>query len=536
MSSVARQAERLLLELDAVMADYEKTGRLDHFGGDLHAAKARLRTTSLGGSMDFVMREFMVGGPSGTRAMVAYLEGAVDLSLLNGVVLKNLLYEKLAGTRDAVRQIRRALLPVAHVKGQKDWAEILSSLTDANPVLFVEDLDHAFALDIPKWPARAIPNATSELSVKGPQDAFTEPLKTNLALLRRYVRSDSLRAERLTIGTRTHTDIAVCYLEGVANPSLVENVKRRIAAIKIGDGVTIAKVQVYLRDHPGTPFPLTRTSPRPDEACRALALGKVVVISDNDPFVLLLPTTITDFYSTQQDYQFNFWEASYTRVIRMIAWFIGLYLPALYIAVASVNPDLLPPRFALVLAGSRESLPFPPILEVLIMFVIIEVVREASLRLPQPMGTTLGTVGAIVLGTAIVQAGIVSAQMIIVVTLTALSVFTTPDFAMTAPWRLLMWVFVLGAYVFGVYGIMLATFLLLGMLARLTSTGYPYFSPLGPIVPRDLRDSLIRTSLPALRRRPVKAHALNVREKGRYGLRGEEPALDVSQEIGRGDE
>lgn len=510
-----------------MVAEYGRTGRLDSYAGDLAAARVRLTTPAMGRSADFVLRDLSLRGGGGPRALLAYLHGTVDERMLDGTVLEAALDGAQPGQATAAA-VQRALLPVAQVIRQHRWTDIFASLLDGHPVLLIAGLPEAFVLNLAKWPARAVSSPDSEASIKGSQEAFAGPLTTNLALLRRYVRSEQLRFDRLVVGRRSHTHVCVCYLDGLANPALVGAVKGRIAAMDVSEVLNSTTVQNHLADQALSLFPLTRSTQRIDSASKDLTAGKVLIVVDNDPFVISAPSTLDDFYQTAQDYQFNFWTGTYGRLVRLVGVLLALYLPSLYIALDSVNPGMMPIRFLLTVAGSREGIPFPPILEVVVMFVIIEVLREATMRLPERLGTAIGTVGAIVLGTAIVKAGIVSSQMIIVVTLTALAVFTVPDFAMSGPLRILFWPFVLGANLLGIFGILIGTWFALGYVARLSSFGQPLFSPWGPLVLRDQGDAVLRLPLMALRRRQSTTHALDETSQGAYLQPDELPPLDAA--------
>lgn len=528
VQALADAAKRLASELTAVVTEYESTGRLDTYGGDLQAAVGRLQASPACSSMDVRQRHLTVGGPHGRAALLVYLHATVDMLRLQAV-LETLMSEA-PSPQTRGDELSQSLLAVAHVGEERRWPKIFAAILSGQPVLLVQGHAQAYTLDLTLWPQRAVPQAQIESSIKGPQDAFTEPLETNIALLRRYMRSSDLRITQMTLGARSNTAVAICYLEGVANPALVAAVNARLNAIQTASIISSAALQAHLGDQRLSLFPLTRGSERIDNAAKSLSEGKIIILADNDPFALAVPATVMDFYQTAQDYRFTFWEGSYTRLIRFAGLLLGLYLPSMYIAMSSVNPDMLPVRFLLVVAGSREGLPFPPVLEVLVMFTIIEVLREATLRLPSQLGQAIGTVGAIVLGTAIVKAGIVSSQMIIVVTLTALAVFTVPDFSMSAPVRIMLWVFVLGSFVLGIFGILIGTWFLLGYVARLSSFGQPYFAPFGPIMPRDLADSVVRAPRMALRRRPAKVHTTDVVQQAPYDLSAPSPQVDQTQE------
>ncbi|NMP22041.1 hypothetical protein HIJ39_06700 [Sulfobacillus sp. DSM 109850] len=313
-----------------------------------------------------------------------------------------------------------------------------------------------------------------------------------MSQLRRQLATPHLVFDQLTVGTRYPVSVVIAYLDDVVNPALRDAVRARVTRIRAETVVNSTLVASYLRDHPGTLFPTVRNSERVDLVVWQLLSGKVAVLVDGDPFVLWGPATVCDFYHTSEDYTSAWYDASFIRAIRWLAWAFGVYLPALYIALTEVNPELVPPPLVILTAGSHPGLPFTPIVEVLVMILIIEILREAALRLPKALGTTIGTVGAIVVGTAVVKAGFVSPQIIVVMTLTALSFFTAPSYDLTGTWRLVSWVILVSAFIYGVYGIVLATLGLTIKLVTETSFGVPYLTPLAPFRPVDWVDTLRR--------------------------------------------
>jgi len=501
LRTIAGEAKYLGGELNSLLAALADPSPDAGFDGSLDRVAARLRAAPLGRSVDFVLRPFRWGGVHGRRGMLVYLQATVDQATLEFVM------ERLADApvrTDAVFDDAAVPAPVqAHAAPA--WTDVMQHVSAGHPVLFLDKQAPPWALDLSAFPALSVARPMTEVSIKGPQDGFTGTLTTDIALLRRYVRSGDLRVEQILVGKRTRTPVAICYLNRLAQPALVRAIRGRLRRIPVASALEGNQVQAYLRSEGLSLVPLARTAERVNEAARAVSQGRVVVMVENDPFAIFLPAVLADFYSTEQDYQFTFWEASYVRLIRIVSLLISLYLPAVYVALTSVNINLVPPTFALILAGSREGLPFPPVVETVLMVLTIEILREASLRLPQPMAAGIGTVGGIVLGTAAVRAGIVSPQMVVVVTLTALALFTAPDFAITPTWRILLWVFVAAAYVLGVYGVMLGTVGLVAYLARVTSLGVPYLMPAGPIIVRDLSGALLRGPLWHRPFRPVRA-------------------------------
>ncbi len=447
---------------------------------DMDAVAARLMAR-LGTSPDVIVRRFRIGG---TRAgLVCYLDNLVDVSIIDRDILRPVL-QGADPAQDG--------LPVSHAAATQDWETLITGILAGHTAVCLEDLPEVWMVDTVKVPQRSIERPQTEMAIRGPQEAFNEVLATQLSQLRRRLATPHLVFDQLTVGTRYPVAVVIAYLDDVVNPALRDAVRARVTRIRAETIVNSTLVASYLRDHPGTLFPTVRNSERVDLVVWQLLSGKVAVLVDGDPFVLWGPATLCDFYRTSEDYTSAWYDASFIRAIRWLAWAFGVYLPALYIALTEVNPDLVPPPLVILTAGSHTGLPFTPIVEVLVMILIIEILREAALRLPKALGTTIGTVGAIVVGTAVVKAGFVSPQIIVVMTLTALSFFTAPSYDLTGTWRLVSWVILVSAFIYGVYGIVLATLGLTIKLVTETSFGVPYLTPLAPFRPADWVDTLWR--------------------------------------------
>ena len=505
-------ASRLAGRVNAYLKDLAARGELGRYTGSIGDAQERIESL-LGASPDVVLRRIRIGADAARPALLTYVDGMTDDDLLQATIarLQDAAWHAptVQGTGDAAEGAVQALLSVGGVQREDRWSTLLTQLLYGTALLFVEGIATAWMLDTTKLPARSVGTPQSEPSVKGPQEAFTEVLFNNLSQIRHHIRDTRIEFDTCTVGSYTKTTVALAHVRGLTNPDLVLAVQHRLQSID-RDYVQYAnEVSPYLHDHPRSLFPLVRSTERVDWAVRDLMNGKVVVIVDGDPFVLSLPVSVMDFFQTTQDYIFSAWEASLVRVVRLMGVLLGLYLMPLYIALFSVNPGLVPTKLVLAVAGARQHIPFPPIMEVAIMWIIIEVLREAANRLPQPLATTLGTVGAVVVGTAIVKAGIVDPIMIVLVTLSAIGLFTIPAYEMGAAFRWMFWVMVGGASVLGVLGVILVTVALIGYLSALETFGVPYFAPFAPILPSDLGDTLVRAPLPWLRKRPVTNHPLD---------------------------
>jgi len=435
-----------------------------------------------------VSRKLMLAG---RRSLLVYFGGAVD----RAEVERELVAALQAAGESAVSDfatLARAAVPSLVVKTVTTWTDASDEFVAGHVLLFIDGVGGALAFDLKKIPTRSLGPPQLEQSVLGPQVAFLEDIKSNLALIRDRIRSPRLKVWHRAIGTDTKTQVAIVHLDGATDPEVVTRVQDAIAEAQPKDLQVIATITGILEQRPFSLFPQLRMTQRVDEASRAALSGRMLIMMHGDPTVAIYPSTLGDFYRTMQDYMMTFWEASYVRVLRFLATLTALYLPAFYVAATTVNPDLMPTRLAIVVAGSREGVPFSPIVEVVIMMIIVEFLREAALRMPSQMSSTLGTVGAIVVGTALVKAGLISDLMIVIATIAAVADFTAPSFEITSVWRILLWPMAFAAALWGMLGIIALSFAVLASLASLEVSGLPYLAPLVPSAASDPRDSLVR--------------------------------------------
>ncbi len=485
---------------------------MDVFSGNVAGAYQRLKNT-MGQSPDIIIRQFTLGSKSPIPAVLSFVDGLASNQMIDQDIIALMQrYEEAESQATSTDELHRLVMEriasVGHVSMETQWTKLSVKLMAGNTVVFIEGNPHVLIMDTVKYPQRSVSRAQTERSVSGPEQSFNEVLLTQMNLIRRQLRSPELHFDSVTMGSMTQTSVVIAHIEGLTNPELVAAVKRRLATAKLDALQYAEELSPYLVENPHSLFPQIRRSERVDVIIRVLLMGKVAIMVDGCPRPLTVPSTFMDFYQTTDDYTATFWTASLARAVRLIAIILGFTLPALYIALTSVNPDLLPTKLVLTIAGSREGIPFPPIFEVLIMWIIIEVLREASLRLPQSMSTTIGTVGAIVVGTAVVKAGIVSDILIVIMTLAAVALFAAPVFEMATPWRVLFWVLIASAYLLGIYGIILTLMMVIAHLVSLENFGVAYLTPFGPLRPRDLQDTWLRLPYSQLLRRPTQLHAI----------------------------
>ncbi|PSR34976.1 MAG: spore germination protein [Sulfobacillus benefaciens] len=508
--------------LEALIQDFtqgkssSQSPTLDQFSGDVEAAYDRLKST-VGQSPDIIIRRFFIGQSHQVPALLAFVDGLASNEMIDQDTVT--LMQTFKGTESLLKNpaiahqiIHDSVVSVGHATVETKWSKLIIDLMGGNTIVWIQGCPEVLVLDTVKYPARAISAPMTERAVKGPQEAFNEVILTQMNLIRRRIKSPNLHFDPVKIGQLSQTLVVVAHVEGVTNPELVMAVKRRLADIQIANLEYSNTLSESLSSSHSL-FPQVRSTERADIVARDLSMGKVAIMVDNTPYALTLPATFIDFYQTTDDYTASFWEASLERLVRLLGLFVGLLLPPLYIALSSVDPELLPTKLVITIAGSRVGIPFPPIFEVIIMWTIIEILREAAIRLPKGLSTTLGTVGAIVVGTAVVKAALVSDIMIVIITLTALGLFTSPVYEMAVPWRILFWFVILAAYFLGVYGIILSLIVILAHLASLENFGVPYLSPFGPLRIRDLKDSWVKFPEDAMVYRPTSLRTVSPKQR-----------------------
>lgn len=380
----------------------------------------------------------------------------------------------------------------------EDFEALIKTVLNGDLALMVEGASVALRMNSTGFEKRAITEPASETVVRGPREGFTENIKTNATLIRRKIKSSKLRVEHMIVGKKTNTDVYVMYLEDVAKQDIVKQVKARLIQIKVDGILETGYLEQYIEDAPFSPFSTLSYTEKPDVIAGKLLEGRVAILVDGTPFVLTAPMLFVESFQTSEDYYTRHFQASFNRIVRFIAYFFAIFLPAIYIALTSFHQELIPTTLLLTVANAREGTPFPVFVEVLIMVFAFEVLREAGIRLPRPVGQAISIVGALIMGEAAVSAGLVGAPMVITIALTAVSSFLVPTQNDSA--TVLRGVMMILAALLGFYGIMLGVLSVLIHLCSLTSFGVPYFDAFS--FSRDLKDSVIRAPLWTMKRRP----------------------------------
>ncbi len=427
---------------------------------------------------DVVIREISIPANPPRKAMLVFAKGLVDnKDITSSVLIPLFAVKELSG--DIINFLITNHLSSDQAMPTKDYKMVVKGINDGDTALFVDGADEAILVFTKGFEHRAIGRPMIEQTVRGSQSAFTETLRTNITLVRLALRSRDLVTEMITLGKRSQIDCAVMYLESVANPDLVAEVKRRLSNIST-DHIAAGMLEQLIEDHPGIPLPQILSTERPDRVSSHLAEGRISILLDGDPFALVVPISLFTLYHSPEDFVLKMPSGTFMRLLRFTASFVAGIFPALYIAISYYHVEALPTDLILAVAGARERIPFPAFVEVIFMELSFEFIREAGTRIPGMLGETLGIVGAIILGQAVVAANLVSPVTVVIVAITAIAAFAIPDFRMGMAVRQVRFLYLLAAMMLGLVGVGSLLFVLTVVICSMKSFGVPFLSPVAP--------------------------------------------------------
>lgn len=485
----ADQASNQRPDQPADSAAGDAAGRAPAFSPRLTDNTAQLRRM-LGNANDLLISEHRTAG--GIQYAVVCIDG-----LSNRMLIQEYMLEALIDSDAPDLQ-----LPVQEMRTTSSFDEAVIAILSGDSAVLREGCAAAWVVGTKGWSTRAVEEPQTEALIRGPRAGFTEDFRTNTALIRRRLRDPNLRFETMQLGRRSRTDIAIVYVEGIVNDKILQEVRRRIRTIDVDDVTGSGFVEQWLSDHFLSPFPQIMSTERPDKVTAALLQGKVGIVIDNTPFQLIMPMTFFSFFHSPEDYYQNWLITTVIRIMRFGAAFLATFLPAFYIALLEYHHGMLPSELAFSIAGSREGVPFPAVVEAFAMEATLELLREAGIRLPKPIGQTIGIVGGLVIGEAAVRAGVVSPIMVIIVAITAISSFSLPSYAFAISLRMVRFAVMLSAALFGLYGIVLSYIILNIHIANLMSFGIPYSTPFAPTFLSDWKDLILRAPVRLITSRP----------------------------------
>ncbi|SHH75063.1 spore germination protein KA [Sporobacter termitidis DSM 10068] len=471
---------------------------------DLKANIVTLQT-DFGHSPDLIINLAQLRKNTALYASV-YLTEMIDHTVINSISneLSQIDAERIKSKSESVFDfLLNTVTKLRATRSGNDYTKMYEEILSGNTVFLVDGYDIYISVSTASDEGRAISEPTTQTVIKGPKDAFTENIDKNVFMIRSRVRNEALRIEDITLGTVTHTKVKLLYFNGIAKKDIVDDLRSRVSKINY-DGVLGSNyIEEIIKTDPYSIFPTILNSERPDTVAAGLLEGRVAILCDGTPYVLLEPALFSDFLQSGDDYYENFYVQSLIRIIRYIALIFTLLVPAVFIALVTFHQEIIPTPLLISIAAQREGVPFPAVLEVLLMDLTFEILREAGVRMPRAIGSAISIVGALVLGQAAVEAGLVSAATVIVVALTAISSFAITNYAMSNAVRLLRFAFICIAGILGLYGISMGLIILLLHLCKLKSASVPYLTPAAPYIKGANKDTLVRFPLFKLKFRPA---------------------------------
>lgn len=416
---------------------------------------------------DVIIREFILNARGKQyKAFLVYVDGMTDQEIMNNYILKPLMLRNSANIFDGdqnrvisevktnnitVRKVKKfdiveyisnCLLPQNTVSKFEKFDDIVGGINSGNCALFIDTLNIAFDIEVKGFKQRNLDTPNNEMIIRGAQVGFTETLRTNTSLLRQYINNENLIVESIDVGNISKTKCAVCYLKNVANTDLVAEAKYRVSNLSIDYLISSGQLEQLIEDEDKFSLPQIISTERPDKTANLLFEGRIAIIVNGSPYVLVVPAILSDFIGTPEDLNMKHKYSNFIRCLRVVALVFALLLPGLYISITNFHQELIPSELLYAIVSTREAVPFPIVFEILVMELAFELIREASIRVPSPVGQTIGIVGALILGQAAVEASVVSPILIIVVSLTAICSFTIPDFSLSYHFRVMRFVYI----------------------------------------------------------------------------------------------
>ncbi len=461
-------------------------------------------------SQDILVFEF--DSLAGKKFACIYADGIVDKNLIGELIAKPL---RAAREEDGAQEIKK-LLAAPEVEDGKDIKGCIKSISDGNAALFIDGEEDFFIVGVKNPPGRAVAEPPTQIAVKGPREGFTEDIKVNLGLVRKRIKTKNLQIKTTTVGKQSETAVAICYIEGVCRKGLPEKIEKQIKSKEIDIVPDSSYISGFIARRPRSLFKRNATAEKPDIFCAKLCEGRVGIISDGSPIAITVPYTLTEDFQTAEDYYTVSYRATILRVLRLTAVLIGILLPAIYVCAQLFKIQLIPAKLLFKIASSVAGIPLSPSVEIFFALFVLEVLNEASIRMPKYVGLALSVVGALVLGDTAVKAGIISTPAVIIIAFSAICLYTVPDFVETSTTLRLVFLILAGSI--GTFGVVLAAAFTMCYLVTEQSYGAPLLSPYAPLVAKDMRDALYKSNMGALNTRPKVMKTKNkvrLKENGR---------------------
>ena len=445
-------------------------------------------------SQDIIVFEF--DSLKGKRFAAIYADGVADKQLLGELVVKPLRAAEEDLTLDKVKR----LLASPEVKDGKKIKDAIKEISDGNVVLFVDGEKDFFIIGLKAPPGRAVAEPPTQVVIKGPREGFTEDIKTNLGLVRKRVKSENLKIKMLRSGEKSDTAVALIYIDGVCAKGLPERIEKQIADKEIDIIPDSSYISKFISKRPRSIFKQNGTAEKPDVFCAKICEGRVGLIVDGSPIAITVPYMLTEDFQAAEDYYALSYRSTILRILRFVALFVGIFLPAIYVSAQLFKIQLIPFKLLLKVSSSISGLPLSPSVEMFLVLFVLEVLNEASIRMPKYVALALSVVGALVLGETAVSAGIISTPAIIIIAFSAICLYVTPDLVETT--TTLRWIYLIISGSIGTFGIVLFSSFLICYMVSEQSYGVPLLAPFAPLIKNDLYDSMVKANMYALKNRP----------------------------------
>lgn len=443
-------------------------------------------------SSDLIVYEFET--LANTKALIIYINGLVDKKALDEYVLKPLI-ENMVTPVDI-----RSSMYITEIREVSSMKEAVNSITDGHVVLFHEDMEIAYVLNLCRYDKRAVDVSTSEQVIRGPKQAFIEDIHVNKSLIRRIIRNPNLVFEDFVFGEQTNTKVSIVYMNDIVNQDILAELKARMNTIKTEAVLDIHYLEEYIEDSKHSPVSTIFNTEKPDVVAGKILEGRIGILSDGSPHALTIPKIFIEDLMNPEDYYLKPMYATFTRIIRFLSFLISILIVGVYISMMGYHLEMIPTNLLVSIAGQREGVPLPSFLEAFLMVFFFEILKEAGLRLPKPIGQTVTLIGGLVIGQAAVDAGLVSAIMVIIVSASGITEFVSATLReLVVIYRLLM--IILGG-IFGLFGITIGLITLILHLISTKSFGVPYLYPIAPYDKEAMKDYLRRSPLKKMNYRP----------------------------------
>lgn len=450
-----------------------------------------------------ILRQFQSGGDNTYNFCAIFIEYMVDKNIINEHIIKPIMSYELDQSQcnNLIGVVENNIIGVSELKKSTNLNEIVDALVYGSTILLIASSQEALIVDTIGWKMRSIEEPSSESTVRGPRDGFTESLNINLSLIRRRIKTTSLKFKFKELGTRTKTKICICYIEGLAQEKILQEIINRLDSIQIDGILESGYIEELIRDASLSPFRTIYSTERPDVVASKLLEGRFAIICDGTPFSLTMPFIFLEHFQANEDYYNNYIFSSFNRFLRWFGLFLTTSTPALYISLVNFHQELIPTQLLISITSARQGVAVPTIVEVLSMAILFEILREAGTRIPKTIGQAVSIVGALILGEAAVTARFISAPIVMITAVTGISNFLIPQFSGVIVIRIM---FLIMSSILGFYGYIFTLIALIIYMTSLRSFGVPYMldTGKGPITAENLKDTYIRSPIWLMRTRP----------------------------------